>query len=97
MEREDLYKLADELSMDVDDLLPIVDASVMLGFATLHEGDVAITPEGRAFGEADIQTQKGIFRKAALEHIALLRLIENTLHAKARPCDRRGVLPRYPR
>src|SRR5208283_5261 len=31
--RDDLYKLADELSMDVDDLLPIVDASVMLGFA----------------------------------------------------------------
>ena len=79
---EDLYKLADELSMDVDDLLPIVDASVMLGFAELHEGDVATTPEGRAFGEADIQTQKAIFRKAALEHVALLRLIENTLHAK---------------
>jgi NitT/TauT family transport system ATP-binding protein len=79
---EDLYKLADELSMDVDDLLPIVDASVMLGFAELHEGDVTITPEGRAFGEADIQGQKAIFRKAALDHIALLRLIENTLHAK---------------
>ena len=31
--RDDLYKLADELSMDVDDILPIVDASVMLGFA----------------------------------------------------------------
>jgi NitT/TauT family transport system ATP-binding protein len=80
--RDDLYKLADELAMDVDDLLPIVDASVMLGFAVLHEGDVEITPEGRAFGEADIQEQKAIFRKAALEHIALLRLIENTLHAK---------------
>ena len=79
---EDLYKLADELAMDVDDLLPIVDASVMLGFAELREGDVAITPEGRAFGEADIQAQKAIFRQAALKHVALLRLIENTLHAK---------------
>ena len=38
--------------------------------------------EGRAFGEADIQTQKAIFRKAALKNIAILRLIENTLHAK---------------
>ena len=80
--RDDLYKLADELAMDVDDLLPIVDASVMLGFAVLHEGDVEITPEGRAFGEADIQTQKQIFREAALKNIAILRLIENTLHAK---------------
>jgi len=80
--RDDLYKLADELAMDVDDLLPIVDASVMLGFAVLHEGDVEITPEGRRFGEADIQTQKQIFRDAALSNIAILRLIENTLHAK---------------
>jgi NitT/TauT family transport system ATP-binding protein len=80
--RDDLYKLADELSMDVDDLLPIVDAAVMLGFAVLREGDVEITPEGRKFGEADIQLQKQLFREAALKNIAILRLIENTLHAK---------------
>jgi NitT/TauT family transport system ATP-binding protein len=80
--RDDLYKLADELAMDVDDILPIVDASVMLGFAVLHEGDVEITPEGRQFGEADIQTQKQLFRDAALKNVAILRLIENTLHAK---------------
>ncbi len=80
--RDDLYKLADELAMDVDDILPIVDASVMLGFATLREGDVEITKEGRAFGEADIQTQKALFRDAALKNVAILRLIENTLHAK---------------
>jgi NitT/TauT family transport system ATP-binding protein len=80
--RDDLYKLADELSMDVDDLLPIVEASAMLGFAMLREGDVEITPEGRKFGEADIQMQKAIFREAALKNVAILRLIENTLHAK---------------
>jgi len=77
-----LYKLADDLAMDVDDILPIVDASVMLGFAVVNEGDVEITPEGRQFGEADIQTQKEMFRDAALKHVAILRLIENTLHAK---------------
>jgi NitT/TauT family transport system ATP-binding protein len=80
--RDDLYKLANELAMDVDDILPIVDASVILGFAVLHEGDVEITPEGRQFGEADIQTQKLLFRDAALKNVAILRLIENTLHAK---------------
>ncbi len=80
--RDDLYKLADELAMDVDDILPIVDAAVMLGFAKVNEGDVEITPEGREFGEADIQAQKRLFREAALKNIAILRLIENTLHAK---------------
>lgn len=80
--RDDLYKLADELAMDVDDILPIVEASVILGFALLHEGDVEITPEGRKFAEGDIQRQKELFREAALRNVAILRLIENTLHAK---------------
>jgi NitT/TauT family transport system ATP-binding protein len=80
--RDDLYKLADELAMDVDDLLPIVEASELLGFAVLREGDVEITPEGKGFAEADIQAQKMLFREAALKNIAILRLIENTLHAK---------------
>lgn len=68
--------------MDVDDLLPIVEASELLGFAVLREGDVEITPEGKGFAEADIQAQKMLFREAALKNIAILRLIENTLHAK---------------
>jgi NitT/TauT family transport system ATP-binding protein len=80
--RDDLYKLADELAMNVDDLLPIVEAAQMLGFVVLREGDVEITKEGRAFGEADIQSQKHMFREAALQNVAILRLIENTLHAK---------------
>jgi NitT/TauT family transport system ATP-binding protein len=80
--RDDLYKLADELAMNADDLLPIVDAAAMLGFALLREGDVEITPEGRQFGEADIQKQKELFREAALKNVGILRLIENTLHAK---------------
>jgi len=59
-----------------------VDASAMLGFVVVHEGDVEITPEGRRFAEGDIQTQKSSFRVAALKNVAILRLIENTLHAK---------------
>ena len=31
--KEDLYRIADDLRMEVDDLLPIVDASTLLGFA----------------------------------------------------------------
>src|SRR5262249_43504387 len=46
---DDLYHLADELVMEVDDLLPIVDAAVLLDFIHLAEGDAAITPAGRAF------------------------------------------------
>ncbi len=68
--RDDIYRLAEPLAMDVDDLLPIIEAATMLGFATLKEGDVELTREGIAFAEADILTRKVLFRDAALKHIA---------------------------
>src|SRR5580658_5749548 len=37
--REDLPKLAESLRLEVDDLLPAVDAALMLGFAQVSEGD----------------------------------------------------------
>lgn len=81
--RDDLYHLAEDLNMEIDDLLPTVEATTMLGFAQLLEGDAEITPEGKAFAEADILTRKALFRDAALGHIALLCLMDNTLRAKA--------------
>ena len=41
---EDLYHVAEQLLLEVDDLLPIVEGATLLGFATAHEGDVKITP-----------------------------------------------------
>src|SRR5580700_2710711 len=61
----DLHVLADELSLEVDALLPTVDTAVLLGLLKLEEGDAIITPEGLAFAKADIQERKAIFRKAA--------------------------------
>ena len=80
--REDLYRLAETLTMDAEDLLPIVESSVLLGFATLKEGDVEITPEGSHFAEADILSRKTLFRQAALKHVMILQQIDNVLHAK---------------
>jgi NitT/TauT family transport system ATP-binding protein len=81
--RDDLYHLADELNMEVDDLLPIVEASALLRFATLKEGDAEITPDGKAFAEADILPRKVLFREAALRDVSLLRLMDSTLRAKS--------------
>src|ERR1700692_799467 len=81
--KEDLYRLAEVLTMDAEDLLPIVEASVLLGFATLKEGDVEITPEGINFADAGILERKILFRQAALKHIVILQQIDRVLHAKA--------------
>ncbi|MDP9122299.1 MAG: nitrate/sulfonate/bicarbonate ABC transporter ATP-binding protein [Acidobacteriota bacterium] len=81
--KDDLYQLADELMMEVSDLLPIIDAAVLLDFIRLQQGDVEITTAGRAFAEADILTRKSLFRDAALAHVVLLRQIGNALRAKS--------------
>ncbi len=80
---EDLFRLAEDLVMDVEDLLPILEACVLLGFALLKEGDVQITPQGIAFAEADIQQRKILFRHAALEHVTILKQIDSVLKQKA--------------
>jgi NitT/TauT family transport system ATP-binding protein len=80
--KEDLYHVADELQMEVDDLLPIVEAAVLLAFATSDKGDVEITPAGKAFAEADISTRKALFRVAALANVSLLKQMSSCLQSK---------------
>jgi NitT/TauT family transport system ATP-binding protein len=80
---EDLYHLAERLLMEVDDLFPIVEAAVLLGFAELKEGDSDITPAGKKWVEADIETQKQLFREAALSRILLFQQIIRILNEKS--------------
>jgi NitT/TauT family transport system ATP-binding protein len=81
--KEDLYHVADELQMEVDDLLPIVEGAVLLAFATSDKGDVEITPAGKAFAEADISTRKVLFREAVLANVSLLKQMSKLLESKS--------------
>jgi NitT/TauT family transport system ATP-binding protein len=81
--KEDLYRVAEELRLEVDDLLPILEAATLLGFAKAEKGDVEITPEGRTFAEADIATRRRLFRQAALARVPLLQQMHAALAAKA--------------
>ena len=80
--KDDIYRLADELSFELDDLFPIVDASRLLGYLNVEEGDAVITDSGRLFAESEILKQKELFREAAIEHILLLRQITRALDTK---------------
>ncbi|HTV04830.1 MAG TPA: nitrate/sulfonate/bicarbonate ABC transporter ATP-binding protein [Acidobacteriaceae bacterium] len=80
--RADIYRLADELAFEIDDLLPIVDAAALLAFLRVEEGDAVITPTGRLFAESEILKQKEVFRQAAVEHVLLLRQITRALDNK---------------
>jgi NitT/TauT family transport system ATP-binding protein len=81
--RADLHVLAGILHLEVDALLPAVETAVLLGLLKLDEGDAIITVEGKNFAEGDIQQRKAIFRATTLEHVPLLRQMEQALKAKA--------------
>ena len=81
--RADIYRLADDLAFEIDDLLPIVDAAQLLGFLKVEEGDAAITPAGREYADSEILRQKELFRKAAVENVLLLRQITRALDTKS--------------
>ncbi len=80
---EDMYHIAEDLLLEIDDLLPILDASTMLRFAEVNEGDVKITDLGRRYAEADIPTRKELFRASALEHASLLQQMYSALEKKS--------------
>jgi len=80
---EDLYHVAEQLLLEVDDLLPSVEGATLLGFAITREGDVEITPEGRAFAEADIAARKTLFREAALGRVTLLQKMKSALESRS--------------
>ena len=81
--KDDIYRLADDLGFEIDDLLPIVDAARLLDFLKVHEGDAEITPEGNEFANSEILHQKELFRKAAIDNVLLLRQIVRAVESKS--------------
>jgi NitT/TauT family transport system ATP-binding protein len=81
--RDDIYRMADDLAFEIDDLLPIVDAAQLLGFLVIEEGDAVITPDGEQYANSEILRQKELFRDAAIAHVLLLRQIRRALEAKS--------------
>lgn len=82
--RVDISALASDLSMEVDDIFPLIESSVFLEFGAIREGDFIITDRGREFSEADALKKKELFRAAALNNIQLLKQIMQVLQATSK-------------
>jgi len=80
--QRDLYRLAQELQLEVDDILPIVEAAQLMGLAHIQEGDISLTDEGKQFIAGGIDQRKQIVRNQLQNHIRLVQQIYNLIHAK---------------
>jgi NitT/TauT family transport system ATP-binding protein len=72
-ERIDLPELADELTMNIDDLFPLLETLEILGFAKVSEGDIQLSPLGKEFADANLQVRKKLFAESLLEKVPLAR------------------------
>ena len=75
----DLPDLADELSFDIDDLLPLVDAASMLGLLSVDGAQSFITDAGYAWHLAGIHESKTSFAELAVANAPLVRTIVRAL------------------
>lgn len=76
--RHDLYRLTEELTLELDDILPAVEAAELMSFALVDQGDIVLTPLGQTFAEASILTRKEIMAGRALR-LPMIRWIYETL------------------
>ena len=86
--RDNLYRLRDMLHLDLNALVPVVEAAELLGFAQVAEGELILTPLGETFAEASILARKEIFA-SRLRRLPLIRWMQRLLSAA-----RAGGLPR---
>ncbi len=80
--REDLPKLAGELRLEIDDLLPAVDAAAMLGFASIDHGDVVMSDAGKEFAIAGVHRSHKIFREQLLQKVPIAAAMVGMLEQK---------------
>jgi NitT/TauT family transport system ATP-binding protein len=88
----DLPGLAQRLQLGERDLLPIVDAAVLLDLVHVHEGQVTVTERGRAFTEGKAAGSRAVFQEQVLAHAPLVALIVNALHETRAGSVRKGFV-----
>ncbi|WEV75120.1 nitrate/sulfonate/bicarbonate ABC transporter ATP-binding protein [Bifidobacterium sp. ESL0800] len=72
----DLADLAADLSFEVDDLFPLIDAGTMLGLLTVSRGHCTVTRDGDRWCHADVLEAKKLFAQLIMDHAPLVRTID---------------------
>lgn len=80
--RVEIAELAERLQLAVDDLLPILDAAVLLGFAEVTGRVVQLTEIGQDFANTTILRSKDLFRQQLLARVPVFKSILQTLEEK---------------
>lgn len=76
--RQDIYRLPEELKVDPNHVFILTEAAEILGFAYVEKGDINLTSLGETFAEASIQARKEIFA-TRIRRLPLVRWLTTML------------------
>ncbi|MEP0806138.1 MAG: AAA-associated domain-containing protein [Chloroflexota bacterium] len=86
-DRQDIYRLPEELNVDPNHIFSLTEAAEILGFAYVEKGDIILTSLGETFAEASIQARKEIFA-TRIRRLPLFRWLTALLsHSEKRALD----------
>lgn len=76
--KTDIYEIADDLNLEIDDLVPIIKAAELLGFANVENGDLILTKLGEEIVNGDENKRKILF-KESLKKLPVFKKVLNIL------------------
>jgi NitT/TauT family transport system ATP-binding protein len=92
--KEDLRVLAARLHLEVDEILAVVEAAQILGFAEMHGGELHLTAAGKIFAADTSEGRKRLFAEHLLRFIPLAGHIRHILSERPHHlAPRRRFLP----
>ncbi|MDK2821591.1 MAG: hypothetical protein PWP31_1556 [Clostridia bacterium] len=93
--KEDIFKLARSLSMELDDIGPVIEAAKILGFIEIYNGDISLTKLGKELLNADINERKIIIAKRLQQLTIFKEIIKLIYSNRARQIQRKQVVSRF--
>jgi NitT/TauT family transport system ATP-binding protein len=81
--KADLPDIADELTMEVDELFPLAESLQLLGFADVAHGDIRLTEDGKRFVDFDVDSRKKLFREHLMARVPMAAMIRRVLDERS--------------
>jgi NitT/TauT family transport system ATP-binding protein len=81
--KADLPVLADELSLELDELFPVSESLQLLHFAEIEGGDIKLTDAGKQFAELGMDDRKKLFQRQLLANVPLAAHVRRVLQERA--------------
>jgi NitT/TauT family transport system ATP-binding protein len=87
----DAAKIADELMLELDDILPAIEAAEMLGFIKVDAGDLILTDKGREYLAGNSMQRKKTLNQA-LSKIDLFKWIIKQLKSRGNEMSKEELI-----